>query len=286
MPLFGVSPANNHQRPHSPRALDHVTLNIAPGEKVALCGPSGSGKTSLILTILQMVEQSGGQIAIDDVDLSMIGGHNIRSHLNVVPQDPFFMPGTLRFNLDPHSRSSTQSVEAAIRMVGLWDKVSSSNTSNNSSSALDRELNGVEWSQGERQLLCLARALLHPSKVVILDECTSRYAISLCILLSFVTSYASGVYWQANLSFHSVDEHTEAIMQNVIDTEFHDRTTISILHRFKYIDRFDRVAVLRHGRLVECDAPQALLSRQSAFRDLYSKQNYTRASPEKEGHSG
>ncbi|KAK3329761.1 P-loop containing nucleoside triphosphate hydrolase protein [Apodospora peruviana] len=220
----------------APPALANFSLNIAPREKIAICGSSGSGKTSLIMAVLRMIEMSEGQITIDNMDVSTIEADSVRSRLNVVPQDPYFMPGTVRFNLDPQERSSDDVMESAIRKVGLWERIGTSG-------GLDMELVTSEWSHGERQLLCLARALLVPSTILILDEATS-----------------------------SVDGQTEAIMQAVIDAEFRHATVISVLHRFTFIDRFDRVAVMRQGELVECDSPEALLGpdrEESAFRELY-----------------
>ncbi|KAK0634859.1 putative ATP-binding cassette transporter [Bombardia bombarda] len=217
-----------------------ITLSIAPGQKVAICGSSGSGKTSLIMALLQMIELPEGQITIDGVDLSRLRGNDVRSRLNVVPQDPYFIPGAVRFNLDPRQRSSDADIEAAVRKVGLEARISAGG-------GLDMDLVASEWSQGERQLLCLARALLVRSRILILDEATS-----------------------------SVDQGTEATMQAVIDSEFKDATVIAVLHRLTYIDRFDRIAVLGQGKLLECDAPQALLGREdSAFRELYRTHNST-----------
>lgn len=127
------------------------------------------------MAVLRMMELSEGQITIDDMNVSMLRGDDICSRLNIVPQEPFFMPGTVRFNLDPHKRSSDESIETAIRMVGLLGKITASVGPNGGDGGLDRDLVASEWSQGERQLLCLARALLVPSKLVILDEATSRY---------------------------------------------------------------------------------------------------------------
>ncbi|KAM7205481.1 P-loop containing nucleoside triphosphate hydrolase protein [Naviculisporaceae sp. PSN 640] len=222
----------------SPPVLSKLNLRIAPREKIAICGPSGSGKTTVIMALLRMIDTTEGNITIDGVDIANLQTDDIRSRLNVVPQDPYFIPGTIRLNLDPHDRHSAAEIESAIRKVGLWERISSNGT------GLEMELVSSEWSHGERQLLCLARALLVPSRILILDEATS-----------------------------SVDAQTEATMQSIIETEFQHATVISVLHRFTYIDRYDRVAVLqRGGHLVEYDAPSALIGREgSAFGELYKR---------------
>ncbi|KAJ5976667.1 hypothetical protein N7501_000009 [Penicillium viridicatum] len=220
-----------------PPALVNVSLTIDSGEKIAICGSSGSGKTTAVLALLQMIEVGGGLIKIDDQDIANLDGNDLRSRINVVPQDPFFIPGSIKYNLDPRGLSSDSSIEIAIRKVGLWMRVGAIG-------GIEVEMMASEWSHGEKQLLCLARALLVPSKVLILDEATS-----------------------------SVDETTEGIMQGVIDTEFQDQTIISVLHRFKHIKQFDRVAVFSQGSLVECDAPLTLLEKDSALRELYRAQN-------------
>jgi len=152
-----------------------LNLSIAPGEKVAICGPSGSGKTSLIMAMIGMIELREGDITIEDDDISTLQINEVRSRINVIPQEPYFIPGITRFNLDPQKRWSDDAIEAAIRKIGLWERISASG-------GLGMMLVASEWSQGERQLLCLARALLVPSQILILDEASSRY-ISLSVYL-------------------------------------------------------------------------------------------------------
>lgn len=182
-----------------------------------------------------MIDLHQGHVTIDGTDISTLNPDDLRARLNVVPQDPYFVPGTVRFNLDLRGRASDAELEAAVTKVGLWARVQGAG-------GLDAELVGSEWSQGERQLLCLARAVVGRSRVLVLDEAMS-----------------------------SVDAETEAVMQAVVEEEFGEATVVAVMHRFTYIERYDRVAVLRERRLVECDAPVKLLGTEgSVFGGLYA----------------
>ncbi|CAI7606472.1 unnamed protein product [Penicillium pancosmium] len=238
----GITASYNSQ---SPPVLQDLSLAIRSGEKIAVCGPSGSGKTSLILGLLQMIELQQGNIEIDGIDLSTLPCGAVRSRINVVPQEPFFMPGTLRFNLDrgfEDSPISDASLVRSLEAVGLWKKVCGDTPEGGE---LDQELSVSDWSVGERQLLALARAMVMKSPVLVLDEATSR---------------------NRNVS---VDWETEATMQSIIEREFASQTVISVIHRLRYIEKFDRVALMRHGRLVEFDSPKVLLEGPSEFQAFY-----------------
>lgn len=157
----------NSERPSSEPVLKNVNLTINSGEKVILCGPSGSGKSSLIMAMLMLMEVKEGSITIDDTNINATSGNDLRLHLNIVPQDPFFMPGTVRFNIDPKGQSGDDSIQLALTKVGLWDKIEANG-------GLDVALDHSELSHGEKQLMCLARAMLIKSNILILDEAMSR----------------------------------------------------------------------------------------------------------------
>lgn len=147
--------------------LKSLSLIIKPGEKVAVCGQSGSGKTSLILSLLQMIELQSGKIFVDGIDLASLDRNNIRTRLSVITQEPFFIPGSLRLNLDPHEKTSDERIQSSIDKIGLWPRVEANG-------GLDMDFTASDWSAGERQLFSLARALATQSPILILDEATSR----------------------------------------------------------------------------------------------------------------
>jgi ATP-binding cassette subfamily C (CFTR/MRP) protein 1 len=126
-----------------------------------------SGKSSLILTLLRILDPHSGTIHIDGVDLSTVLREQARLQLNAVPQDPFFLKDTYRANMDPHARCSDVQILAALEQIGLWKAVACKG-------GLDCDMHAEQWSQGERQLLCLARTMLRGGKILILDEVTSR----------------------------------------------------------------------------------------------------------------
>lgn len=214
--------------------IRNLNMSIRAGEKIGICGRSGSGKSSLITTLFRMLEiTDDSSITIDGIDITTLPRQSVREHLNAIPQEPFFLKGTVRFNADPYGQHTDAQIIAAISRVHLWTLVEGKG---GLKAALDLDF----FSHGQRQLFCLARAILRRSKVVVLDEVTS-----------------------------SVDAESDALMQRVIREEFNDCTIIAVAHRLDTILDFDKIALLSGGELKEFDNPRTLLERESSFRDLY-----------------
>jgi len=225
-------------RPELDLVLRDVTFALRPAEKLGVVGRTGSGKSSLLLAATRLLEPVAGRIEIDALNVGpgQLGLKDLRSRLAVVPQDPLLFSGTIRSNLDPWSARTEEELWWALERVALDGTVR----------ALPHRLDhavvqgGANLSAGERQLLCLARALLLRTRLLLLDEATS-----------------------------SVDLATDALVQSKVREAFADATVVIIAHRLDTVRACDRVLVLDHGRVVECDAPDVLLGRpDSAFAAL------------------
>ncbi|NXH26520.1 MRP2 protein, partial [Myiagra hebetior] len=200
--------------------------------QVGVVGRTGAGKSSLTNCLFRVLEAAGGKIIIDEVDIATIGLHDLRKNLTIIPQDPVLFTGTLRMNLDPFDQYSDEEVWKALELAHLKAYVQ----------GLPEGLlhlvseGGENLSVGQRQLLCLARALLRKAKILILDEATA-----------------------------AVDLETDHLIQTTIRREFADCTVLTIAHRLHTIMDSNRVMVLQAGRIVEFDSPEELLTKQGIF---------------------
>ncbi|CAK4109920.1 unnamed protein product [Aphanomyces euteiches] len=224
-------------RPHLGLVLNDVTFTVNDGEKIGVCGRTGSGKSSLMSALFRMVPSASGCIKLDGVDISTISVSTLRSRLTIIPQDPVLFSGSLRFNLDPSNTCTDDELRTALKQVQLADFVGS----------LEFEVSeaGGNVSVGQRQLLCIARALLRKSKVVVLDEATAN-----------------------------IDLETDRLIQQMIKEGFHGVTRLIITRRLETILDSDRILVLDAGQVKEFDAPSTLLAnKESAFAQLAHQAN-------------
>ena len=220
-----------HYHPKKP-VLNHVSFNIEPGQKVGIVGRTGTGKSSLLLAISRALEAETGKIEIDGKNIASIGLHDLRQAITIVPQDQTLFEDTLRRNVDPFDTFTDEEIFTALRRVHLIGPEEATTLSMNTFLNLSSRNN---FSQGQKQLLCLVRAMLQNPKVLIMDEATA-----------------------------SIDDATEAFIQEVIRGL--KCTTITIAHRLQTIvGYYDRVLVLDKGRVVEYGLPSELLEKGGVF---------------------
>ncbi|XP_041776522.1 multidrug resistance-associated protein 1-like isoform X1 [Anopheles merus] len=234
-----------------------ISLNVRGGEKIGIVGRTGAGKSSLTLGLFRIVEAAGGQIIIDGLDISKMGLHQLRSRLTIIPQDPVLFSGTLRANVDPFKSYSDDQVWKALELSHLKTFVKGL------TAGLDHEIaeNGENLSVGQRQLVCLARAILRKTKVLILDEATAAVDLETDDLIQV----------RNKKDFAALIMLIQMILfpQKTIRTEFADCTILTIAHRLNTILDSDRVLVLDKGLVAECDSPQNLLAnRDSIFHSM------------------
>ncbi|XP_003214789.3 ATP-binding cassette sub-family C member 8 isoform X1 [Anolis carolinensis] len=211
--------------------LKHVNAHISPGQKIGICGRTGSGKSSFSLAFFRMVDTFEGRIIIDGIDIAKLPLQTLRSRLSIILQDPILFSGTIRFNLDPEKKCSDSMLWEALEIAQLKHVVKAL------PGGLDASITegGENFSQGQRQLFCLARAFVRKTSIFIMDEATA-----------------------------SIDMATENILQKVVMTAFADRTVVTIAHRVHTILNADMVIVMKRGVILEYDKPEILLEQEGS----------------------
>lgn len=193
--------------------------------QVGIVGRTGAGKSSLTVAIFRLAELKGS-ILIDGIDTGNVHLKELRKKVSILPQEPMLFSATLRKNLDPTCEYEDEAIWSALREVEL----------NRIFVSLDGELDKSSLSTGQRQLLCLARAILKRNNILILDEATAN-----------------------------VDANTEALIRKTIRTRFKNSTVLTIAHRLNTVMDCDKILVMDQGKLVEYGAPQVLLKKNNGY---------------------
>uniref|UniRef100_A0A8B9TRG9 ABC-type glutathione-S-conjugate transporter n=1 Tax=Anas platyrhynchos TaxID=8839 RepID=A0A8B9TRG9_ANAPL len=222
-------------RPNLELALKCINLTINGKEKIGITGRTGAGKSTLALGLLRLVEAAEGAILIDGQDIAQLGLHDLRTKITVIPQDPVLFSGTLRMNLDPLNQYTDADIWTALELTQLKNFVADF-PDQLEYKCTDR---GENLSAGQKQLVCLARALLQKAKVLILDEATA-----------------------------AVDLETDLQIQSALRTHFKESTVLTIAHRINTIMDCDRILVLDNGQISEFDTPEQLIAQKGLFYRL------------------
>ncbi|CAO3569994.1 unnamed protein product [Mortierella alpina] len=221
--------------------LKKVSFLVRPGEKIGVVGKMGSGKTTLLISLLRVVEAAEGQILIDNVDVREIGLQDLRSKIAIIPQEPVLFVGTIRSNLDPFHRRTDQEIWAALDAVHLSDSIKQNMPLKLETPIIE---NGRNFSLGQRQLFCIARAILFQSRILVLDEATS-----------------------------AVDIQTDLLIQETIKKNFANCTVLMIAHRLNTIIECDKILVMEDGRVVEFEHPTKLIENKDGYFHSLVKQS-------------
>ncbi|GCF00367.1 Transporter of the ATP-binding cassette [Zygosaccharomyces mellis] len=228
--------------PGLPRVIKNVTFTVEPKSKVGVVGRTGAGKSTIITALFRFLDPETGHIKIDNVDISLVDLQRLRRSITIIPQDPTLFTGTVKSNLDPYDEYSEHDIFAALKRVNLvsQEEIERSNAdvasvgSENVNKFLDlnSEISegGGNLSQGQRQLVCLARSLLRSPKIILLDEATA-----------------------------SIDYQSDAKIQETIRKEFYGNTILTIAHRLRSVIDYDKILVMDQGEVKEYDHPYSLL---------------------------
>ena len=192
--------------------------------------------TNLSLCLFRILEAEKGKIFIDNIDISQLDLLTLRQNISIIPQEPTLIEGSLRYNIDPYNNFKDEEINTLINELNLNNFMKGKNLE------YKIEENGNNLSVGERQLICIIRALLRKNKIIIMDEATS-----------------------------SIDYKTENIIQNAIDKAMNNCTVITIAHRIKTVINYNRIMVISNGQIIEFDTPENLLSKKGQFYLLYQE---------------
>ena len=226
-------------RPDTEIILKNLSFKIEGSKKIGIVGRTGSGKSTMALCLFRILEAINGKIIIDGIDISTLGLKKIRNNLTILPQDSTIVEGSLRYNIDPVGNYDDNSIENVMKKIGFYYIIE------NNPNGLEQKVseNGNNLSIGEKQMICITRAILRKSKIIIMDEATS-----------------------------SIDYQTEETILKAINEFLKDSTIITIAHRIKTIINYDKIIVLDNGSIVEYDTPQNLINnKNSEFYSLYKK---------------
>ena len=223
-------------RPDTPLILKDINLEIKPGEKIGVVGRTGSGKSTMLLCLFRILEANKGKILIDGIDISKIGLEILRQSLTIIPQEPIILEGNIRDNIDPSKTYNDTEILNTLKEVGLNDFMADKD--------LDYKIeeNGNNISVGEKQLICIARAILKKTKIILMDEATAN-----------------------------IDYRTESALKKNINQDMKESTVMTIAHRIKTIINYDKILVLKEGSIEEFDTPQNLIEKKGLFYQLYKE---------------
>lgn len=209
-----VSMSYSHEK-----VLKEITFTVKPKEKIGIVGRTGAGKSSIISTLFRLYDYEG-EIHVDNVEIKSLSLEYLRQHISIIPQDPVMFSGTIRSNIDPLQQHTDEEIWKTLHKIHMDSVISN----------IDDSLENTNFSTGQRQLICLARAIVRKSKIVVLDEATAN-----------------------------MDPETDAMIQKIIYDNFHNCTMFIIAHRLQSILECDKVMVLEKGEMIEYAPPSELL---------------------------
>ena len=225
-------------RPTTEVVLKNLNFQIEGNEKVGVVGRTGSGKSTICLCLFRILEPLEGTIYIDDEDITQMGLDILRRNITIIPQDPCLMEGSLKYNIDPFEKADDEEIIQILKKIGFEYTESDDKILNRKI-----EQGGSNLSVGEKQLVCIARAILRKTKIIVMDEATAN-----------------------------IDMNTEQIIQKALKLVLEQSTVITVAHRIKTIINYDKILVLDNGKVKEFDSPTNLLKDEnSLFHELYSK---------------